>query len=105
MVALFANRLSNFVEPLLFVQIGVGESNKVSLIFLTLFNRPKIRFEPKKGGLHQNWIGHVMCFFSLEILPRFPNTYIISKSYYMFVVLNQCFAAELLSKQSKGSEL
>ena len=44
-------------------------------------------------------------FSPLEIFPRLPIRNKILKSYRMLLILNKCFALELLSKQSHGPKL
>ena len=51
-----------------------------------------------RTALTSPWKG----FFPKEILPELPISNSISKIYFMFLIMNKCFATELLSEQSKG---
>ena len=75
-------------------------------------------FDRFEDWLRQTWAFYDLSFprcnsldfpleklFLLEILPGLPVRNKISKRSCMFFILNRCFAAELLLRQSKGSEL
>ena len=76
------------------------------------------KFNKSVNSLHQIWAFYdlpllrynrldfsLYRFLSIKILPRLPIGNKILKSYGMFLIFNKCFAVELLSKQSKDSEL